>query len=214
MRFEKWIRDWKTALAENFFLRSLCLLLALGLILNASFFKKRERIIIVPPELSKQFWVEQNRVSPEYLEQMGVFFAIMGGNLSPSNAAYNVKFLSNYIPPDVYSDVKTELSSQAHYIAKNNITQAFFPTAAKVIDSENRVLIEGNTVRNIGTTRISQEKMVFNVKFRVKDFKLLVEEFFIDYPEREKKKEESAEKKAERKELKQKELKTEGGTFQ
>jgi len=56
MRFEKWIRDWKTALAENFFLRSLCLLLALGLILNASFFKKRERIIIVPPELSKQFW--------------------------------------------------------------------------------------------------------------------------------------------------------------
>lgn len=199
MKFEKWIRDWKTALAENFFLRSLCLLLALGLILNASFFKKKERVIIVPPEIQKRFWVESNKVSPEYLEQMGVFFATLGGNLSPSNAAYNVKFLSNYIPSDVYSDIKTELSAQAHYIVKNNITQAFFPNAIKVIDGENRVLIEGNVVRNIGTTRISNEKMVFNIKFRVNNFSLLIEELFVDYPEREKKKIEGEEKKTERK---------------
>jgi len=189
MRFEKWIRDWKTALAENFFLRSLCLLLALGLILNASLFKRKERIIVVPPEINKQFWVESNRVSPEYLEQMGVFFAILGGNLSPSNAAYSVKFLSNYIPSDVYGDVRTELASQASYIVKHNITQAFFPSAINVIDGENRVLVEGNTIRNIGTTRISQEKMVFNVKFQMKDFKLMIEEFFIDYPERKRQKE-------------------------
>lgn len=189
MRFERWIRDWKTALAENFFLRSLCLLLAMGLILNASLFKVKERIIMVPPEIKQQFWVESNRVSPEYLEQMGVFFAILGGNLSPSNAAFNVKFLSNYIPSDVYGDVKTELASQAYYIVKHNITQAFFPSATNVIEAENRVLIEGNTIRNIGTTRISQEKMVFNVKFRMKNFKLAIEEFFIDYPERKKQKE-------------------------
>lgn len=203
MKFEKWIRDWKTALAENFFLRSLCLLLALGLILNASFFKKGERVIIVPPEITKEFWIEKNRVSPDYLEQMGVFFATLGGNLSPSNAAYNVKYLSNYIPPDVYSDIKTELASQAYYISKNNITQAFFPYAVKVIDGENRVLIEGNVIRNIGTTRISNEKMVFNIKFRVKNFKLFIEELFVDYPEREKKKIEAEEKKAEKREKKE-----------
>lgn len=200
MKFEKWIRDWKTALAENFFLRSLCLLLALGLILNASFFKKKERIVIVPPEVNKEFWIESNRVSPEYLEQMGVFFATLGGNLSPSNATYNVKFLSHYIPPDVYGDLKSELASQAHYITKNNITQAFFPSAVKVIDGENRVLIEGNVIRNIGTTRVSNEKMVFNIKFRVNNFKLLIEELFVDYPDREKKKIEIEERKAEKKE--------------
>lgn len=206
MRFEKWIRDWKTALAENFFLRSLCLLLALSLIFNATFFKKKERIIIVPPEIDKEFWVEQNRASTEYLEQMGVFFAILGGNMSPSNAAYNVKFLSNYIPPDIYGDVKNELSSQAHYISKNNITQAFFPSAAKVIEGENRVLVEGSVIRNIGTTRISNEKMVFNIKFRVKNFRLQVEEFFVDYPERDRRKLEAEEKKVERRDQKPKGL--------
>lgn len=186
MRYEKWIRDWKTALAENFFLRSLCLLLAIGLIMNAVFFRGKDKIIIVPPEVERQFWVESSKASPEYLEQMGVFFAILGGNLSPSNAAYNVKFLSNYIPADVYGDVRTELASQAHYIVKHNITQAFFPSAVSVQDG-NKVVVEGNTVRNIGTTRVSQEKMVFHIKFRVNNFRLMVEEFYIDYPERSKK---------------------------
>ncbi len=208
MRFERWIQDWKTALAENFFLRSLCLLMALGLILNASLFKVKERMVIVPPEIKQQFWVESNRASPEYLEQMGVFFAILGGNLSPSNAAYNVKFLSNYIPSDVYGDVKTELASQAYYIVKHNITQAFFPSATNVIEAENRVLVEGNVIRNIGTTKVSQEKMVFKVKFRMKNFKLAIEEFLVDYPERKKEKEKQPEEK------KQKESKSEkGGTL-
>jgi conjugal transfer pilus assembly protein TraE len=201
MRFDKWIRDWKTALAENFFLRSLCLLLALGLILNATFLKRNERVIISPPEIQREFWVESNRASPEYLEQMGVFFSILGGNLSPSNAAYNVKFLSNYIPPDVYSDVRSELSAQARYITKNNITQAFFPVSVKVVEGDGRVFVEGDVIRNIGTARISKEKMVFNIKLRVKDFKVMVEELSVDYPEREKKrveKEEKKEKRAER----------------
>ena len=206
MRFEKWIRDWKTALAENFFLRSLCLLLALGLILNATFLKKNERIIVSPPEIQREFWVESNRASPEYLEQMGVFFATLGGNLSPSNAAYNVKFLSSYIPPDVYSDVKSELAAQAHYIAKNNITQAFFPVSVKVLDGNGRVFVEGDVIRNIGTTRISKEKMVFNIKLRMKNFKVMLEELNVDYPDREKKKVEEEEKKEKRIEKKKERL--------
>jgi conjugal transfer pilus assembly protein TraE len=206
MRFEKWIRDWKTALAENFFLRSLCLLLALGLILNATFLKKNERIIVSPPEIQREFWVESNRASPEYLEQMGVFFATLGGNLSPSNAAYNVKFLSSYIPPDVYSDVKSELAAQAHYIAKNNITQAFFPVSVKVLDGDGRVFVEGDVIRNIGTTRISKEKMVFNIKLRMKNFKVMLEELNVDYPDREKKKVEEEEKKEKRIEKKKERL--------
>jgi len=90
MRYEKFIRDWKTALAENFFLRSLCLLMAIGLILNASIFRANERIVIAPPEIKNPLWIEKNRVSPSYLEQMAVFFSTLGGNLSPTNAGYNV----------------------------------------------------------------------------------------------------------------------------
>jgi len=184
LQYEKWIKDWKTALAENFFLRTVTLLLVVGLILNASVFKKKERIIVVPPQLSKQFWVEKNKVSPEYLEQMGVFLATLGGNLSPGNAEFNVKALSDYMSSEGYASTKAELASQALYIKKNNITQAFFPSAINTDPDKNTVTVEGEVIRNIGTAKVSQEKMVFHVKFKTDNFKLLLDEFYVDYPER------------------------------
>jgi len=182
--YEKWIKDWKTALAENFFLRSVTLLLAVGLILNGSVFRPKERVVLVPPQLSKDVWLEKDKASPEYLEQMGVFFATLGGNLSPANAEFNVKVLSDYVSSSGYSDVKAELSSQALYIKKNNITQAFFPAAINSDSAEHRVTVEGNVIRNIGTTRVSQERMVFRMKFSMSNYRLWLQEFYSDYPQR------------------------------
>lgn len=186
MRYETWIKDWKTALSENFFLKIVTLLLLIGLILNATFLKKVDKIIVVPPTLTKEFWIEKNKVSPEYLEQMGVFFATLGGNLAPSNAEYNIKILTDYISHKRYADTKLELTSQAYYLRKNNITQAFFPVTVQVDRDNNTVKVEGDVIRNIGTTKISQEKMVFNMKFDVDNYKLYLDEFYVDYPERDK----------------------------
>lgn len=185
MRYEKWVKDWKTALAENFYLKILCILLALGLILNATVFKKKERVIVAPPKITKEFWVESDKASPSYVEQMGVFFATLGGNLTPDNAGYNVDVLSQYLPTDRFNEVKAELVSQATYIKKNNITQAFFPKAIKLVD-EKSVIVEGTVIRNIGTIKVSQENMVFHVKLRLNNYELQLDEFFVDYPDRKK----------------------------
>jgi conjugal transfer pilus assembly protein TraE len=208
MKYEKFIRDWKTALAENFFLRSLALLMAIGLILNASIFKTRERIIVVPPQVSKEFWIEKNRVSPAYLEQMGVFFATLGGNLSPVNAGYNVNAFLDYIAPENFASVKAELASQALYITKNNITQAFFPSSINVNEAENRVRVEGETIRNIGTVKVSKEKMVFNIRLKINNYRVYLDELSMDYPDRTKAKAEAKEKEEKAKERK---IKMEGG---
>lgn len=188
MLYDKWIRDWKTALAENFFLRSLCLFLAIGLILNATVFRSNDRIIIAPPQVSKQFWIEAKRAAPEYLEQMGMFFAMLGGNLSPENAEYNVSLLINHIGGSSgTSDAKADLAAQALYIKKNNITQSFYPSAVNVDPEYNTVTIEGEIIRNIGTTRISREKMFLRMKFYLENYKLWLQEFYTEYPGRDKK---------------------------
>ena len=184
MIYTKWIKDWKTALAENFFLRSLLILLAVGFILNASVFKQRERIIVVPPQLTEEFWIEEDKASPEYLEQMGVFFAILGGNLSPGNAEFNVKVLTDYLSHQKYAAMRSELASQALYIKRNNITQAFFPSTIQVDRDRNAVTVEGDVIRNIGTVKVSQEKMVFHMRFVTNNFKLSLDEFYVDYPQR------------------------------
>ena len=188
MLYDKWIRDWKTALAENFFLRSLCLFLAIGLILNATVFKSNDRVVIVPPQVTKQFWIESKRAAPEYLEQMGMFFAMLGGNLSPENAEYNVSLLIHHIGGSSgTSDAKADLAAQALYIKKNNITQSFYPSAVNVDPEYNTVTIEGEVIRNIGTTKISREKMFLRMKFYLENYKLWLQEFYTEYPGRDKK---------------------------
>jgi len=186
VQYNKWIRDWKTALAENFFLRSLCLLLGIGLILNATVFRSKERIIISPPQITKEFWLEANKASPEYLEQMGAFFATLGGNLSPASAEFNVSTLLGYINSPSHAEMKRDLSAQAQYIKKHNITQAYFPSAMNV-DRENGVVsVTGEVVRNIGTVRIDKEEMVIRMKFTMDNYKLWLQEFYTEYPGRSK----------------------------
>ncbi len=198
MQYDKWIRDWKTALAENFFLRSLCLLLGIGLILNASVFKTKERIIVSPPHVTKEFWIEESKASPEYLEQMGTFFATLCGNLSPANAEYNVKVLLSYIDPTMHADVKHDLAAQAQYIKKHNITQAFFPSSVHVDRDNGIVTVSGEVVRNIGTVRIDKEEMLMRMKFTMDNYKLSLQEFYTDYPGRKGEKEKAKEKEEEK----------------
>ena len=46
----------------------------------------RERVVVVPPAIHKTFWVEAERASPEYLEQMGYFPAQLTLNVTPKVA--------------------------------------------------------------------------------------------------------------------------------
>jgi conjugal transfer pilus assembly protein TraE len=183
LRYEKWYRDWKSALTENFFLKVLLLILSIGFVLNASIFKKKDRIVLVPPKIEKEVWVEKDRVSPEYLEQMAVFISTLAGNLAPVNALYSVKVLEGYILPKVYAEIKTDLAAQAEYIKRNNIQQSFFPETVK-ITGDNEVTIEGNVLRYIGSTKVSNERMLYRIKFKPENYKLYVEELNADYPEK------------------------------
>ena len=188
MIYDKWIRNWKSALAENFFLRSVTLLLGISLVITTLMLSvKTERILLVPPKMTKEFWVERERVAPEYMEQMGVFIATLVGNLSPGNAEFNVNMLiKHYLDPSHQNpEVIQELLNQAAYIKKNNITQAFFPSSISIVDPENmKVRVEGSNIINIGTARVSGEKASYLIRFNARNYKLYVEEFAIESKEK------------------------------
>lgn len=200
MLYDKWIKEWKSALAENFFLRILCILLTTALVVNTVALRKKDRIVLVPPKMEKEIWIESNMVSETYLEQMGVFLTTFAGNMSPISADYHTKILSEYTDPSAFAELKNEIASQGAYIKKNNITQAFFPEAVRVDPKSNSVSVEGTVIRYVGSVKISQEKTVMNVRFRTKDYTMKIEELYADYPERKKKKDEEKEKAKEKKE--------------
>ncbi len=182
MRYDKWIRDWKTALAENFFLRTSLLLLLVGLILNASVFRRKTIVVVSPPQTTKQYWVAEDQASPTYMRQMAVFFSTLAGNISPGNAQYVADTIASYVVSNQYTTVHQDLTSQAEYIKQNNVTQSFYPLATKVDQAANSAAVEGTVQRYVGTTRISDEKMVYHVTFITRNYQTQLSDFYIEYP--------------------------------
>ncbi len=184
MLYERWIKNWQSALAENFFLRSTIILLSAGLILNATVFRENTRVIVVPPTLTEEFWVEKGKASPAYLEQMGVFIATLAGNLSPRSAEYNIEALLKYIDPSRISEVKDDLKAQALYIKKNNISQTYYADSASVDIKQQVVTVEGQVTRNIGSIKVSEEKMRVYIGMKVKEYSIKVTDLYVEYPDR------------------------------
>lgn len=193
MIFDKWKRNWQAALAENFFLRFVCLSLTVAVILAILTLKGETRIIVVPPTLTDEFWIEKNKVSDKYLEQMAVFIATLTGNLTPRNAEFNVEALLHYMEDSRVVEVKDDLLAQAAFIRKNNISQIYHADSIKTDIDNQMVTIEGEVTRYIGSIKVSQEKMAVHVGFKIRNYGLKVVDLYVDYPDRMRKKDLKAE---------------------
>lgn len=143
--------------------------------------KKKQTVIVIPPQVTKEFWMEQDRVSPDLIEQTAVFLATMMGNLSPVNAEYNVSTLiRHYLFNRDRQDIREDLLSQAAYVKKNNITQSFFPSKVTVEENAMQASVEGVSTVTIGAVKASTEKITYRMRFRAKNYRLWVEELYMD----------------------------------
>ena len=71
-------------------------ILAFGLIV----LDKKDRVVVLPAEITKSFWLDANGVSPEYLEQMGLFALQLALNNSPETFEHNQRKLLQYVSPE------------------------------------------------------------------------------------------------------------------
>jgi len=158
MRLSKFLEKWENCLRENTFLKIAIFLLALALIVNGQL-KRPVRVIVVPPEVKKSFWVEKNKVSPEYLEQLAIFLVTFNANYSPSSIDYNIKTLRQYITPKAYAKIEQDLLVQKVKIQQNHIAQSFFPKKTVTYPGKTQ------TVDVLGTVyRFVRNKEIFKGK--------------------------------------------------
>ena len=68
-------------------------ILAIGLIV----LDKKDRVVVLPAEITKSFWLDADGVSPEYLEQMGLFALQLALNNSPETFEHNQRKLLQYV---------------------------------------------------------------------------------------------------------------------
>ena len=159
---------------RNAFLLLSCMLaLAVGCE-SLLLFSKRERVIIVPPIIEKEFWVEGGQISPTYLEQFGYFLSqLLLGKSAHSASAQRVVLLRHTDPAFVGS-LRQKLLEEEELLKKQNASYTFYPISILPDLPARKVHIEGDKIFYVNGKQISSDRESYTLSFNSKGSRLLL----------------------------------------
>ena len=135
----------------------------------------REKTIVAPPVLEKSFWVHGDEVSPEYLEQMALFFAGLALTYHPDNVDDQVRLFLRYADPAVYGALASRLEADAEKVRRNNLSSVFYPQEVRI--KGRRVALTGQLATFVGRKSVETRQGVFRFRFEYRGGRLFVSGF-------------------------------------
>ena len=99
------------------------LLLALHVFLH----QDRERVTFLPPQIERGFWVEADRVSRDYLDQMALFVLQLAYNVTPSSVDFQNAALLKYAAPEAHGALEKAGRLAAERVKRDQVTTLFSP---------------------------------------------------------------------------------------
>lgn len=115
-----------------------------------------DRVIVVPPTIHKTFWVEADRVSAEYLEQMGYFLMQLTLNVTPQGVDHQSKVLLQYAAPASFGELRTALLAAAERLKRDGASTIFSAQDLVVDERALRVGVRGQLTTFISDRRVSE----------------------------------------------------------
>lgn len=152
-------------------------MLASNIILSVCLLTKSEHVILMPPELKQQVWVERNQVSAAYLEEMAVFMTGLMLSISPTSAAYQHEIVLRYAGPESYGSLKAQLLADQQRLVKDNLSTVFRPHHVSADTSRHRVILSGDLMNYVGDKRVSQVRESYELVFTLQRGQLQLKSF-------------------------------------
>lgn len=115
-----------------------------------------ERVVVVPPTIHKTFWVETDRVSSEYLEQMGYFLMQLTLNVTPQSVDHQAKVLLQYAAPASFGELRSALLAAAERLKRDGASTIFSAQDLTVDERALRVGVRGQLTTFISDRRVSE----------------------------------------------------------
>ena len=147
------------------------------LVIFMFFMVGRERIVIVPPEVPKSFWVTASRVSPEYLSEMALFLSSLSFNATPSNIVMQHNVLLRYVDSAYYEAIKSKLTEVSDKVKKEHITTSFYPGSVKVDTRRLIAELSGDMQYTIGDIQTQPTHVTYQIGFSYRQGQLRITSF-------------------------------------
>lgn len=146
-----------------------------NMILSIALFLKSERIILVPPHITKTLWIEGGTVSKDYLEEMGLYMSKLLLDLSPTSFPYNHETLLRYTTPEAYGALKKQLLEDGDTYTKLQLSTHFKPTEVTANPHKLHVEVKGTLTSYVAGKEIRSSLETVSLQFSLRGAGLLLE---------------------------------------
>ncbi len=165
------------SLQRNVLVAACCGLFVITFLLTVFLFFKHEKTIVSPPELKQSYWVEGNRFSPSYLEEMAVYFTHLLLDVTELNIIPQGEILLRYILPDSYGGFKSKILADEKRLKKEQLSLHFVPGDIELSPNTLTAEISGDLMSYVGSQKVSQIRESYRIVFTQRLGRLFLKSF-------------------------------------
>jgi len=150
----------------------LAALLALSLLANVVLafqgmrLSGRERIVLVPPTINKTFWVDSERVSAEYLQQMAYFLMQLTLNVTPQSGDLPASVVLQYAAPASFGELRAAMAATADRLKRDGASTLFSTRDLVVDEATQRVGVRGQLTTFVSDRRVSDVSKAYAIELQ------------------------------------------------
>lgn len=165
---------------DKTFWRLIAVCLVAGNVMLVYFlFGKDTKVVISPPSVKHDFSISKYSAEPKYFQEMGLFFAILIGNLSDDNADFVMKVMKRHMTRKLQNSIKTAIFDQITAIKDNNMETVFEPYDVKPLGT-NQIAIYGIRKTYMNDEITEKVEMKYAFTFKIQDWFLYITDFDTD----------------------------------
>ena len=142
----------------------------------------RERIVLVPPTINKTFWVESERVSAEYLQQMAYFLMQLTLDVTPHSVDHQSGVLMQYAAPASYGELRATMAANAERLKRDGASTIFSPRDLVVDEATQRVGVRGQLTTFISDRRVSEVSKGYSIELQYAGGRVFLKAFRETHP--------------------------------
>ena len=137
----------------------------------------RERVVLVPPQIHKTFWVESDRVSAEYLQQMAYFLMQLTLDVTPQSVDHQAAVLLQYAAPGSMGELRTAMATSAERLKRDGASTIFSVSDLVVDAAGQRVGVRGQLSTFVSDRRVSEVSKGYAIELQYLGGRILLKAF-------------------------------------
>lgn len=188
MELKNFLRDVEARTAVSKFMQLLLIgSMTLNILLAAMYLSidKSVRTQLVPPEITKSFWVDGKRLSPEYLDQMGDYVVAKFASVTPATIDVNNALLLRYVHPTVFGELSVRFKTAAEKLKREGIARHFFVKEVQISEDSQSAAYIGLVETWVGDKKLpSPEYKAYLVGFQYEGGVVTIRELRETSPEK------------------------------